>query len=162
MIHARENDFEKVKSIFKQHKAWFGFIRMDYIQRTMMNNAEKFNYPTSFNVKHLSNNLLIFEDDVVITYSINRRAHKIGDVNTFKGDCILHQIGSKNQNGSASRMLRKFFEEHKRVFLSVQRNNDIAKKFYERNDMKLVGNTTFSKGTMPGDVYFYDGIDEVL
>ena len=162
MIHAKDTDFERVKSIFKQHKEWFGFVRTDYIQRTLMNNAEKFNYPISFNVKHLSNNLLIFEDDVVITYSINRRAHKIGDVNTFKGDHILHQIGSKNRNGSASRMIQKFFEEHKRVFLSVQKNNDIAKKFYERNDMQLVGATTFAKGTMPGDVYFYDGVEEVL
>ena len=162
MKHAKDIDFEEIKSIFKQHKEWFGFIRTDYIQRTLMNNAEKFNYKSLFNVKHISNNLLILEDDVVITYSINRRAHKIGDVNTFKGDCILHQIGSKNRNGSASRMLQKFFKEHKRVFLSVHSSNTIAKKFYEKNGMNLVGHTTFSKATIPGDIYFYDGVEEVL
>ena len=67
MIHAKDRDFEKIKAIFKQHKEWFGFVRTDYIQRTLMNNAEKFGYKSSFNAKHLSNNYLILEDDVVIT-----------------------------------------------------------------------------------------------
>ena len=155
MNHAKDKDFNKVKSIFKQHIEWFGFIRMDYVQRTLMNNSVAFHIPTSYNVKHISSNLLILEDDVVITYSINKRSHKIGDVETKKGDCILHQIGAKNRNGSASRILTKFFTEHDRVFLSVQSNNTIAKSFYERNDMQLVGKTTFSKGTMPGDVYMH-------
>ena len=168
MIHAKDTDFERVKSIFKQHKEWFGFVRTDYIQRTLMNNAEKFGYKSSFNAKHLSNNYLIFEDDVVITYAINKVKHKLtkppntSDVNTYKGDVILHQIGAKNQNGSASRMIQKFFKEHKRVFLSVHSSNKLAKKFYEKNGMNLVGYTTFAKAKIPGDVYFYDGVEEVL
>ena len=40
MIHARENDFDAVKSIFKQHKEWFGFVRADYIERTIIYNGE--------------------------------------------------------------------------------------------------------------------------
>ena len=168
MIHAKDTDFDEIKSIFKQHKEWFGFVRADYIERTIINNGEKFNFPVSFDNKHQSNNYLIFEDDVVITYAINKVKHKLGkfpnvcNVNTYKGDVILHQIGAKNRNGSASRMLQKFFKEHKRVFLSVHSSNKLAKKFYEKNGMKLVGHTTFSKATIPGDIYFYDGVEEVL
>ena len=163
MIHAREKDFDAVKDIFKQHKEWFGFIRRDYIERTIINNGEKFNFPVSFNNNHISNNYLIFEDDVIITYAINKTAHKLGkfpnvcNVNTYKGDVILHQICSRNRNGSASRVIQKFFKEHRRVFLSVHSSNEIAKKFYEKNNMKLVGHTTFS-GTIPGDVYFHDNL----
>ena len=168
MIHAKDTDFEEIKSIFKQHKEWFGFVRADYIERTIINNGEKFNFPVSFDNNHISNNLLVFEDGVIITYAINKVKHKLAkppntsDVNTYKGDCILHQIGAKNRNGSASRMIQRFFEEHKRVFLSVHSSNKIAKKFYEKNNMKLVGHTTFSKATIPGDIYFYDGVEEVL
>ena len=168
MIHAKDRDFEKIKAIFKQHKEWFGFVRTDYIQRTLMNNAEKFGYKSSFNAKHLSNNYLIFEDDVVITYAINKVKHKLAkppntsDVNTYKDDVILHQIGAKNRNGSASRMIQKFFKEHIRVFLSVHSSNKIAKKFYEKNGMSLVGHTTFAKATIDGDIYFHDNLDGIF
>ena len=163
MIHAREKDFDAVKDIFKQHKEWFGFVRADYIERTIINNGENLNFPVSFDNKHMSSNLLVFEEDVVITYSINKTKHKLGkfpnvcNVDTYKGDVILHQIGAKNRNGSASRVLQKFFKEHRRVFLSVHSSNEIAKKFYEKNNMKLLGHTTFS-GTIPGDVYFHDNL----
>ena len=33
MKHAKENDFEKVKEIFYQHKKWFPHIRTDYMRR---------------------------------------------------------------------------------------------------------------------------------
>jgi len=167
MIHARENNFDAVKDIFKQHKEWFGFIRADYIERTIINNGEKFNFPVSFNNNHISNNLLVFEDDVIITYAINKTAHKLGkfpnvcNVNTHKGDVILHQICARNRNGSASRVLQKFFKEHIRVFLSVHSSNEVAKKFYEKNNMKLIGHTTFS-GTIPGDIYFHDNLQGIF
>ena len=114
-----------------------------------------------------SNNLSILEDDVVITYAINKVKHKLAkppntsDVNTYKGDVILHQIGAKNRNGSASRVLQKFFKEHRRVFLGVHNSNKIAKKFYEKNNMKLVGHMTF-KTTIPGDVYFHDNFQGIF
>ena len=167
MTHAKDTDFEEIKSIFKQHREWFGFVRSDYIERTIINNGEKFNFPVSFDNKHQSNNYLIFEDDVIITYAINKVKHKLGklpnvcNVKTYKGDVILHQICAKNRNGSASKVLQKFFKEHRRVFLTVRSDNETAKKFYKKNGMRLVGHTTFS-GITPGDVYFYDGVEEVL
>ena len=140
MNHAKETDFEAVKEIFYQHKKWFPHIRTDYMKR------------------QIAQGNLIYDNDVVITYKFYKRKQKIGEVIAQQGDCILHQIAAKHKNGSASKALQKFFEfvEPRRVFLSVRGDNEIAKKFYVKNNMKLVGSTTWAKGTLPGDVYLYD------
>ena len=92
---------------------------------------------------------------------------RIGTITAQQGDCILHQIAAKNRNGSASQALQDFFKwTNRRVFLSVRNDNLIAKKFYEKNGMDLVGFTSWSKGgvkdALPGDVYMYDNVKEVL
>jgi len=140
MNHAKEIDFESVKEIFYQHKKWFPHIRTDYMKRM------------------IAKENLIFDNDVVITYNFYKRKQRIGDVVAQQGDCILHQIAAKHKNGSASQALQKFFEfvKPRRVFLSVRSDNEIAKKFYIKNNMKLVGKTTWAKGTLPGEVYLYD------
>ena len=140
MNHAKETDFESVKEIFYQHKKWFPHIRTDYMKRM------------------IAKENLIFDNDVVITYNYYKRKQRIGDVIAQQGDCILHQIAAKYHNGSASQALQKFFEfvNPRRVYLSVRSDNEIAKKFYLKNNMKLVGSTSWAKGTLPGDVYLYD------
>ena len=140
MNHAKETDFEAVKEIFYQHKKWFPHIRTDYMKRM------------------IARDNLILDDDVVITYNFYKRKQKIGNVIAQQGDCILHQIAAKYHNGSASRVLQKFFEfvNPRRVYLSVRSDNEIAKKFYVKNNMKLVGSTSWAKGTLPGDVYLHD------
>jgi len=140
MNHAKETDFEAVKEIFYQHKEWFPHIRTDYMKR------------------EIAKGNLIYDNDVVITYKFYKRKQKIGEVIAQQGDCILHQIAAKHKNGSASKALQKFFEfvKPRRVFLSVRSDNEIAKKFYVKNNMKLVGTTTWAKGTLPGEVYLYD------
>ena len=140
MNHAKETDFESVKEIFYQHKKWFPHIRTDYMKRM------------------IAKENLIFDNDVVITYNYYKRKQRIGDVIAQQGDCILHQIAAKHHNGSASQALQKFFEfvNPRRVYLSVRSDNEIAKKFYLKNNMKLVGSTSWAKGTLPGDVYLYD------
>ena len=140
MNHAKETDFETVKEIFYQHKKWFPHIRTDYMKRM------------------IAKENLIFDNDVVITYNFYKRKQRIGDVIAQQGDCILHQIAAKHHNGSASQALQKFFEfvNPRRVYLSVRSDNEIAKKFYIKNNMKLIGSTTWAKGTLPGDVYLYD------
>ena len=140
MNHAKETDFEAVKEIFYQHKKWFPHIRTDYMKRM------------------IAKNNLIYDNDVVITYNFYKRKQRIGDIIAQQGDCILHQIAAKYHNGSASQALQKFFEfvNPRRVYLSVRRDNETAKKFYLKNNMKLVGSTTWAKGTLPGDVYLYD------
>ena len=140
MNHAKETDFETVKEIFYQHKKWFPHIRTDYMKRM------------------IAKDNLILDNDVVITYNFYKRRQKIGNVIAQQGDCILHQIAAKYHNGSASRVLQKFFEfvNPRRVFLSVRSDNEIAKKFYLKNNMKLVGTTSWARGTLPGDVYLYE------
>ena len=140
MNHAKETDFKLVKEIFYQHKKWFPHIRTDYMKRM------------------IAKENLIFDNDVVITYNFYKRKQRIGDVIAQQGDCILHQIAAKYHNGSASQALQKFFEfvNPRRVYLSVRSDNEIAKKFYLKNNMKLVGSTSWAKGTLPGDVYLYD------
>ena len=140
MNHAKETDFELVKEIFYQHKKWFPHIRTDYMKRM------------------IAKENLIFDNDVVITYNFYKRKQRIGDVIAQQGDCILHQIAAKYHNGSASQALQKFFEfvNPRRVYLSVRSDNEIAKIFYVKNNMKLIGSTTWAKGTLPGDVYLYD------
>ena len=140
MNHAKETDFESVKEIFYKHKKWFPHIRTDYMKRMI---AKK---------------NLILENDVVITYNFYKRKQRIGAVIAQQGDCILHQIAAKNHNGSASQALQNFFDfvKPRRVFLSVRTDNEIAKKFYLKNNMKLVGATSWARGTLPGDVYLYE------
>jgi hypothetical protein len=144
MIHARENDFDAVKDIFKQHKEWFPHVRQDYIKRM------------------IASGNLILENDVIITYNYYKRKQKIGDVTAQQGDCVLHQIAAKHRNGSASQVLQNFFKwTNRRVFLSVRSENLWAKHFYEKNNMDLVGQISWSlggvKNALPGDVYMYDG-----
>ena len=139
MIHAQENDFERVKEIFYQHKQWFPHIRTDYMRR------------------EIAKGHVVLDREVVITYNFYKRKQRIGDVLAQQGDCILHQIAAKNKDGSASEVLQRFFKWTKRrVYLSVRSDNEIAKKFYVKNNMKLVGSTTWAKGTLPGDVYLHD------
>jgi len=149
MIHAKESDTIEVKSIFNQHKEWFPHIRQDYIKRM------------------IASGNLILDNDVIITYNYYKRKQRIGTVTAQQGDCVLHQIAAKNRNGSASQELQNFFKwTNRRVFLSVRSDNLIAKKFYEKNGMDLIGSTSWSlggvKNALSGDVYMYDNVKEVL
>jgi RimJ/RimL family protein N-acetyltransferase len=148
MIHAKEADTIEVKSIFKQHKEWFPHIRQDYIKRM------------------IDSGNLILDNDVIITYNYYKKKQRIGTITAQQGDCVLHQIAAKNK-GTASKILQEFFKwNNRRVFLSVRSDNIIAKKFYEKNGMDLVGFTSWSKSgvknALPGDVYMYDNVKEVL
>jgi len=137
MYHAVESDFENVKEIFYLHKKWFPHVRTDYMKRMI---AKK---------------NLILDNNVVITYNIYKRKQKIGDVQALKGDCILHQIVAKTK-GTASDVLQRFFEFiNRRVYLSVRSDNELAKSFYLKNNMKLVGKHNWSNGTLSGDVFVY-------
>jgi len=158
MIHAKENNFEEVKDIFYQYKELFPHVRTDYMRRM------------------IESGNLILDNDVIITYNYYKRNYKLvrsslGEMSQKiimqPNDCILHQIAAKNRNGSASEVLQRFFKWTKRrVFLSVRSENVIAKRFYEKNGMKIVGKTSWTKdgvkNALPGDVYMYDSVEEVL
>jgi len=46
-----------------------------------------------------------------------------------------------------------FGQETGVIYLNVRSENDRAKKFYERNGMKLIDKTSWSDGKIEGDVY---------
>ena len=138
MYHAIESDFERVYEIFKLHRKWFPHVRTDKLKR------------------QIANKNIILDNDVVITYNFYKRKQKVGDIQAYKDDCILHQIVAKNK-GTASNVLQRFFKfVNRQVYLSVRSDNEVAKSFYLRNNMKLVGKTSWAKGTLPGDVYMYN------
>ena len=150
MYHAKKDDIEKIMNIFKANREWFPHVREYHIKT------------------RIGRNQVILEDDVVITYHLytrnqplskkDKEGNNIGkEVMAEKGDCILHQIVT-SERGKASIVLQKFFNfvQSSRVYLSVRSNNDVAIKFYLKNDMKLVGNTHWSGGKMPGDIYLYE------
>ena len=137
MIFAEEKDFDKVKEIFYSHKKWFPHVRTDYMMR-MINKKQ-----------------LILEDGILITFHHAKRRQKIGDVQVEKGDTVLHQIASDSPgSGIAQSILNNFFDYcPKDVFLSVRADNLTANKFYVKMNMNLIGSTSWSKGTIPGNVY---------
>jgi len=137
MIFAEEKDFDKVKEIFYSHKKWFPHVRTDYMMR-MINKKQ-----------------LILEDGILITFHHAKRRQKIGDVQVEKGDTVLHQIASDSPgSGMAQSILNNFFDYcPKDVFLSVRADNLTANKFYVKMNMNLIGSTSWSKGTIPGNVY---------
>lgn len=138
--HAKDSDFDTVWNIFKNNKKYFPHIRTDYLKR------------------NIARGQVVLDQDVIIVYNIYKRKQRLNDdILAQPGDCILHQIVAKNRNGSAKEVLNKFFKHiNTRVFLSVRSENDIAKKFYEKNGMLKIGNTSWAKGTIPGDIYLYD------
>ena len=138
--HAKKKDFDTVWNIFKDNKKYFPHIRTDYLKR------------------NIAKGQVVLDQDVVIVYNIYKRKQRLNEeILAQPGDCILHQIVAKNRNGSAKKVLHKFFKYiNTRVFLSVRSENDIAKRFYEKNGMLKIGKTSWSKGKIPGDIYLYD------
>jgi|TARA_Y100001949_G_scaffold149799_1_gene134694 hypothetical protein len=157
MYHAVKSDFERVYEIFKLHKQWFPHVRTDYIKRM------------------IASENLILNNDVIITYNYYKRNYKLykssmGEINQKiimqHNDCILHQIVAKSK-GTASDVLQRFFKwTNRRVFLSVRSDNVVAKKFYEKNNMKLIAKTSWAKdgvkNALPGDIYLYDKVKEIM
>ena len=138
--HAKDTDFDTVWNIFKNNKKYFPHIRTDYLKR------------------NIAKGQVVLDRDVVIVYNIYKRKQRLNEeILAQPGDCILHQIVAKSRNGSAKEVLHKFFKHiNTRVFLSVRSENDIAKRFYEKNGMLKIGDTSWAKGTISGDIYLYD------
>tara|TARA_B100000767_G_scaffold241525_1_gene238054 strand:+ start:1706 stop:2881 length:1176 start_codon:yes stop_codon:yes gene_type:complete len=136
--HATEKDFDEIMQIVKPYKKqYFPHLRTDYIMRMIKSGN------------------IVLSDEVFITYNHYQKKYELCEgIIARKGEVILHQIASKKHNGSASKVLQQFFQMvNCRVFLSVRSDNHAAKKFYERNNMKLVGHTSWKEGSILGDVY---------
>ncbi len=130
------NDIEKINTIFKPYlKDIFPHLRYDYIQRKILSNK------------------VVLEDDVVIIFGKYVKRQKVGDVNAKPGDAYISQIASIK--GNATFVLNKFFKwVNSNVWLTVRKENNRARSFYEKNGMKEVGKISWKEGTLPGVVYF--------
>ena len=142
MNHATIDDFAEVWKVFQDNKEWFPHVWNTKVKKRLLNNE------------------LIFQDGVVITYSKSRKNGKIGrdtDVFITKGDYIIHQIiNSKQGNGNAEKVIKEYFDHvNQNVYLTVRSENITANKFYEKIGMSMVGNISWSKGTMSGNVWKY-------
>ena len=142
MRYATIDDFDEVWKIFQDNKEWFPHVWNTKVKKRLVNNE------------------LIFQDGVVITYSKSRRNGKIGrdtDVSITKGDYVIHQIiNSKQGNGNAEKVIKEYFDHvNQNVYLTVRSENITANKFYEKVGMSMVGNISWSKGKMLGNVWKY-------
>lgn len=139
--HATLEDYNEIWEAFKPHlKTYFPHIRTDYLKRKIEAGE------------------VVLCDSVVITYGIYQRKQKIGVLHATKGDCHIGQITTNKQgSGSASRVLQEFFKHvNTNVWLTVRADNDRARKFYEKNGMKNVGEIFWMAGTLPGTIYKYE------
>ena len=143
MKFATEDDFIEVYGLFKKNRKLLPHIRMGYV------------------AKKIEQRRGIFTDGVVIIFEIHEKSVQVGKkTKSEKSDCHLNQIVSENRDGSASRVLNQFFDfigllpyTSGVIHLNVKKDNDRAKKFYERNGMELIDKTNWTDGDVEVDVY---------
>ena len=144
MRFATEDDFLEISELFKNNRKLFPHLHIK-----------------SHVLSSIQQNNCIFTDGVVIIFKIHKRVVRVGNkTKSRKGDCHLNQIVATARDGSASKILNQFFNyigllPHCSgiIYLNVRSENERAKKFYERNGMKLIDRTSWSDGKIEGDVY---------
>ena len=144
MRFATEDDFLEISELFKNNRKLFPHLHIK-----------------SHVLSSIQQNNCIFTDGVVIIFKIHQRTVRIGNkTKSRKGDCHLNQIVATARDGSASKVMNQFFNyigllPHCSgiIYLNVRSENYRAKKFYERNQMKLIDRTSWSDGKIEGDVY---------
>ena len=143
MRFATEDDFIDVYDLFKKNRELLPHIRMGHIARK------------------IEERRCIFTDGVVIIFEIHEKSVQVGkNTKSEKSDCHLNQIVSTARDGSASRVLNQFFDfiallpyTSGVIYLNVKTDNDRAKKFYERNEMKLIDKTSRNNGDVKVNDY---------
>ena len=143
MRFAREEDSQEIYELYQKNRKFFPNITIGHISNRIKKRE------------------CIYTEGVVIIFRIHQKTVQIGDNTQSKmSDCVLNQIVTSFLNGSASRVLNRFFDyiaslPHASGFihLSVRNDNECVKKFFERNEMELVNKTSWDKGKIEGDVY---------
>ena len=143
MRFAREEDSQEIYELYQKNLKFFPNITIGHISNRIKKRE------------------CIYTEGVVIIFRIHQKTVQIGDNTQSKmSDCVLNKIVTSFLNGSASRVLNRFFDyigslPHASgvIHLSVRSDNECAKKFFERNEMELVDKTSWDKGKIEGDVY---------
>ena len=137
MRHATIEDFDTIKGIFKKNREMFPYLRFD----SLKNKIEE--------------GKVVYDTGVVITYNKYKRKQKLGNVEAKMGDIVIQEI-VKEEGGDAQGVFVRFVDfVDVDVWLTVRRDNERAKKFYDRVGMELVGEVLWVHGTLSGDVYLY-------
>ena len=140
MRFAREEDSQEIYELYQKNRKFFPNITIGHISNRIKKRE------------------CIYTEGVVIIFRIHQKTVQIGDNTQSKiSHCVLNHIVTSFLNGSASRVLNRFFDyigslPHASgvIHLSVRSDNDRAKKFFERNEMELVDKTSWDKGKIEG------------
>ena len=143
MRFAREEDSQEIYELYQKNLKFFPNITIGHISNRIKKRE------------------CIYTEGVVIIFRIHQKTVQIGDNTQSKiSHCVLNHIVTSFLNGSASRVLNRFFDyiaslPHASgvIHLSVRSDNECVKKFFERNEMELVNKTSWDKGKIEGDVY---------
>jgi len=141
VIHASLRDLKTIYSHFRSHRDVFPHIRQDGLKR------------------RIEAKQCIYQHGVVITYQRYSKRTLVGNVRIPAGAIMLHQIlNSRQFNGAGRRVFGQFVDDIVKpsggdLYLTVRRENAVARRFYERHGMKVVGTVDWKNGTIPGLVY---------
>ena len=141
MLHkARMKDFDKIWSEFKKNRDIFPHIRSDYVKR------------------QIKKNNVIFQDGVVLIYNKYKRSGRLGTTEYKKDDVIIHQIlNCEMGNGNATKVMQLFIifklGLQRNCRLTVRSSNSRARSFYERQEMKIMGDISWKDNTIEGKIY---------
>jgi hypothetical protein len=141
MKHAKRSDLKEVYGHFQKRKDVFPHVRQDKLRRM------------------IEAGQVVWQDGVVITFQKYKKRTRVGEVQIPAGSIMLHQILNSHQfTGAGGRVFEQFVKEVVKpsggdLYLSVREENAVARSFYERHDMKVVGKVAWSGGTLPGFVY---------
>jgi hypothetical protein len=136
---AKIEEIKEVYGIFHKYKEIFPHVRFDYLQRK------------------IDSGCCVYDNGVVITYTIYKRKNRIGENIANKGDVMLHQIVNDNpSNGNSRDVLERFFDytvEGKPVWLTVREDNKQAINFYKKMNFEVMGDISWMGGDLPGVIF---------
>ena len=163
MKKAKMKDFDTIWSEFKKNRDVFPHIRTDYLKR------------------QIKNNNVIYQDGVILIVGQYKRKGTLGNVQYFKDDVIIHQIlNTQKGSGKAKKVINEYFAAYQedvdkrwgkkyptntftdyglvvgKIILSVRSANSRARRFYKKMGMSVIGNISWSKGTIGGKIYGYN------
>lgn len=141
MKHATLADLKEIYGHFQKRKDVFSHVRQDKLRRM------------------IEAGQVVWQNGVVITYQQYKKRTRVGEVQVPRGAAVIHQILNSRQFSSrGGKVFELFVREIVKpsggdLYLSVREENAVARSFYERHGMKVVGKVAWSGGRLPGLVY---------
>lgn len=140
MRYARLDDLKEIYGFMQAHEE-LRHVRQDKLK------------------KRIEAGQCVYQDGVAITFQKYKKRTRVGDLDIPAGAIMLHQIVNISQfNGAGKRVFKEFVAEIVEpsggdLYLTVRKENAVARRFYERRRMKFVGTVAWKNKTIPGLVY---------